>query len=480
MKSNIGHAQAAAGVAGVIKMVLALQHGMLPPTLHADEPSPHVDWSAGAVRLLTEPVPWPATRAGRAGPGCPRSGSAAPTPTSSSRKPPAASRRPHGAASRPAVRRRLPVLAGAARWRGWCRAGPRTALAAQAGRLAAYVAARPDLDPADVGWSLATTRSVFEHRAVVTGADRDELLAGLAAVAAGQPAAGVVTGRGRAGRGQGGVRVPRPGRPVGRDGPGAGRGARRCSRPGWPSAARRWPRTWTGRWTRCSPARGRAGPGPGRRGAAGAVGGDGVAGRGLAGGRGHPGRGGRATPRARSPRRAWPGSCPGGRGAGGGAAQPGAGARWPGGAGWCRWPSPPPRCGSGWPRGADRLSVAAVNGPAATVVSGEPGRAGRAGRGVRRRRACGPGCCRWTTPRTARRWRRSGRRSWPRWPGSRPGPARIPMVSAMTGECLAGPGGGRRRTGTTACARRWSSTGRSRVLAGPGTGCSSRCPRTRC
>ena len=184
MKSNIGHTQAAAGVAGVIKMVMAMRHGVLPRTLHVDEPTPQVDWSAGAVRLLTEAREWPELgRPRRAG--VSRSGSAAPTPTSSSNRLP----------TRPRPRGRSSPGCWAAGWcRWWCRraAGPR--LAGQARRLASFLAGRPELGVLEVGRSLAATRGALSDRAVVAASGREEALAGLDALARGEPAPGVVTG----------------------------------------------------------------------------------------------------------------------------------------------------------------------------------------------------------------------------------------------------------------------------------------------
>ncbi|MBO2456934.1 type I polyketide synthase [Actinomadura violacea] len=187
VKSNIGHAQCAAGVAGVIKMVLALQHQELPRTLHVDEPSPHVDWSSGAVSLLTSPIPWPADgrprRAGVSAFGVGGTNAHAILQEAPPTDEPG--RRPPDRESAPLI---PPPLAWAVS--GHSKAG----LKAQAARLAEFVSACPDVDPGDVGWSLVTTRSSFQHRAVVTGSDHDGLLAGLSAVASGQSASGVAAG----------------------------------------------------------------------------------------------------------------------------------------------------------------------------------------------------------------------------------------------------------------------------------------------
>ncbi len=203
VKSNIGHTQAAAGVAGVIKMVLALQHGELPPTLHADEPSPHVDWTAGEARLLTESVAWPAgERVRRAGvssfglsgtnahvileeaPAAAEDGAAEPGEDAGT---------PEEGAGETAAG---PVVSGANAWLVSGRSAD--ALAAQALRLREWVARRPESAPADVAWSLATTRSAFEHRAVVLGRERADLVAGLASLAGGVSSGTVVTGVTRA------------------------------------------------------------------------------------------------------------------------------------------------------------------------------------------------------------------------------------------------------------------------------------------
>src|SRR5271170_6217270 len=197
VKSNIGHTQAAAGVAGVIKMVLALQHGVLPATLHAGEPSPHVDWSAGAVRLLTEPVSWPAggqpRRAGVSAFGI--SGTNAHAILEEAPAPDDAESAEPGPA--PPVTGALgwPVSALAPGTVPWLVSAPTAdGLRGQARRLAAHLAARPDLEPAGVGFALATTRSAFGHRAVITGTSGQELIAALAALAAGRSAAGLLTG----------------------------------------------------------------------------------------------------------------------------------------------------------------------------------------------------------------------------------------------------------------------------------------------
>ncbi|MFE9009853.1 SDR family NAD(P)-dependent oxidoreductase, partial [Streptomyces sp. NPDC007875] len=165
LKSNIGHTQGAAGGAGVIKMVMAMRHGLLPRTLHVKEPTPHVDWTAGAVELLTEARDWPVgervRRAGVSAFGI--SGTNAHLILEEPPAEPAADPAPE-----PSVRTDVVP---------WVVSGrTEVALRAQARRLRSYVAARPELDPVDVGCSLALSRSAFGHRAAVVGRDREELL----------------------------------------------------------------------------------------------------------------------------------------------------------------------------------------------------------------------------------------------------------------------------------------------------------------
>ncbi|MGW2036184.1 alpha/beta fold hydrolase, partial [Streptomyces sp. NPDC001811] len=167
-----------------IKMVMAMRNGVLPRTLHVDQPSTKVDWDAGRVRLLTEEQPWP--RAGR-----PRRAGVSSFGISGTN---AHAIIEEGPEEEPAD---AEPDAPAVVWPLSARSAP--ALPAQAARLHAFLADRPGLHPAAVARALGTRRTAFGHRAAVTGTDRDQLLAGLRALAEGAPAPTAVTGRARTG-----------------------------------------------------------------------------------------------------------------------------------------------------------------------------------------------------------------------------------------------------------------------------------------
>ncbi|MER5556438.1 SDR family NAD(P)-dependent oxidoreductase [Streptomyces sp. NPDC002793] len=186
LKSNIGHTQAAAGAAGVLKVVAALGHATMPKTLHAEEASPLVDWSSGAVRLLTEPREWPAgdgpRRAAVSAFGI--SGTNAHVILEEAQE---HQETPEALAT--------PALSGPLPWVLSARSDE--ALREQARRLLDHVRGVPDLDIAAVGRSLATTRTALPRRAVLVGGDRTELETALAEFADGGPAITGAAGPGK-------------------------------------------------------------------------------------------------------------------------------------------------------------------------------------------------------------------------------------------------------------------------------------------
>ena len=179
VKSNIGHTQAAAGAAGVIKIITAMQHGQLPKTLHVDVPTPHVDWDAGQIALLTDTQPWPAD-------GRPRRAAVSSFGISGTNAHLILEQAPQPT---PAVgREEDPALV------VWPLSGRNPeAVRDAAARLASWLDDHPGTTPAQVGYSLAVTRTHFEHRAVLTGTP-PQVRAGLTALATGRPHPAVVTG----------------------------------------------------------------------------------------------------------------------------------------------------------------------------------------------------------------------------------------------------------------------------------------------
>ncbi|MFE3560272.1 SDR family NAD(P)-dependent oxidoreductase [Streptomyces sp. NPDC059193] len=179
LKSNIGHSQAAAGVAGVIKMVQALRHGVMPPTLHVAEPTTQVDWSEGGIELLTEARDWP--RGGR-----PRRAAVSSFGISGTNAHLILEEAPAEAAAEAQAPAGVVPLVVSARSAG--------SLAGQAERLAAFIDGADAVSPADVAGALVSDRTVFGERAVVVADSAAEALPGLRALARGENAPGVVVG----------------------------------------------------------------------------------------------------------------------------------------------------------------------------------------------------------------------------------------------------------------------------------------------
>ncbi|EXU65273.1 polyketide synthase [Streptomyces sp. PRh5] len=192
LKSNIGHTQAAAGAGAVIKMVMAMRHGILPKTLHVEVPAPHVDWSSGGVALLAEQRAWPETgrprRAGVSSFGMSGTNAHAIIEQAPPQEPAPAT---DDAADADTASQPVSWLVSAR---------SEEALRAQAARLREHVVRNPDARPVDVGWSSAMTRAALEHRGVVVASDREGLLRGLAALAEDTDSPGLVLGRSMAQR----------------------------------------------------------------------------------------------------------------------------------------------------------------------------------------------------------------------------------------------------------------------------------------
>ncbi len=183
VKSNIGHTQFAAGVAGVIKTVQSMRNGVIPATLHLNSPTPQVDWSSGTIEVVGAARPWP-DQTGR-----PRRAGVSAFGVSGTNAHVILEQAPPELAATEAASVSPSVVP-------WVlSAKSEQALAAQAASLERFAEQRTDMHLSDVAYSLVATRASFDHRAVVIGENRDELLSGLRAISSRTPALNVVTGK---------------------------------------------------------------------------------------------------------------------------------------------------------------------------------------------------------------------------------------------------------------------------------------------